>query len=166
MSENNNFDCVICFESKSNNEKILSPCAHGPYCEPCYNNLTRSTGICAICRHILNPTQSTRIHRTNANTRSSRHINSTLINSDYTSLSTQNPLPNALNSIISIGDNQNNIQNQFLITNNQNINLTISEPNRIRLTGVSPFNSTFMSMIRDMQQNDSNNGFANNRFRS
>jgi hypothetical protein len=149
MSENNNFDCIICFEPKSNNEKILSPCAHGPYCESCYNNLTRSTGICAICRHTLNPIRPT---TNNPNHNPNHNIN-------HRNLIRQNPILTNLDS------NEFNLQNidhnQFSTINSSDHNLTLPETNTLRFSGVSPFNSTFMSMIRDMQQSNSTNGFRN-----
>ncbi len=49
----NTFECIICYETKSNDNKIMSICAHGPYCSVCYNRIANSTKICSICKSSL-----------------------------------------------------------------------------------------------------------------
>lgn len=47
------FECIICYEKKSNDNKIISICAHGPYCTECFNRILELTGECSICKHQL-----------------------------------------------------------------------------------------------------------------
>lgn len=50
MSEQN-FECIICFQSFEHNQAIITKCAHGPYCHTCYNNITSPEHpTCSICR--------------------------------------------------------------------------------------------------------------------
>jgi hypothetical protein len=80
-------------------------------------------------------------------------------NINHRNLIRQNPILTNLDS------NEFNLQNidhnQFSTINSSDHNLTLPETNTLRFSGVSPFNSTFMSMIRDMQQSNSINGFRN-----
>ncbi len=63
----NDFECIICFQMKSNNDKIMSPCVHGPYCTECFEQIMRLNGECSICRTSM---------RTNSNDTNSNDINS------------------------------------------------------------------------------------------
>jgi hypothetical protein len=49
-SNNNNYECSLCLETKGNEDKVMTPCNHGPYCNDCYNKLNNSTKKCPICR--------------------------------------------------------------------------------------------------------------------
>ncbi len=55
LSEKNKsiFECIICYEKKSNDNKIMSRCAHGPYCTECFNRILELSSECAICKHPL-----------------------------------------------------------------------------------------------------------------
>ncbi len=59
MTDNNEFECIICLQSNTNNNKVMSPCAHGPYCRECYIQLVQSTRQCALCRYPLLPSSAT-----------------------------------------------------------------------------------------------------------
>ncbi len=52
---NNNFDCIICYETKPDSDKVLTPCAHGPLCHECLQIIIRTSGKCPCCNlHFTN----------------------------------------------------------------------------------------------------------------
>ncbi len=57
---NNDFECIICFQMKPNNDKIMSPCVHGPYCSECFEHIMQLNGECSICRSSMreNPVEN------------------------------------------------------------------------------------------------------------
>ncbi len=134
----NTFECIICYETKSNDNKIMSICAHGPYCSTCYNRIANSTRLCSICKSSLDDGSSQEYcsrNRSSVDTLPFVSTGPSLIFSGSPFNSTMMSMMRELNGINNLTQNlndelsfvltqSNNILNSTVINNNLNqINL-------------------------------------------
>jgi hypothetical protein len=63
INPTDSFECIICYESKPPNDKIMSRCAHGPYCSSCYNRILLISSECSICKSPLTEQNERHIHQ-------------------------------------------------------------------------------------------------------
>ncbi len=176
---NTDFECIICFQMKPNNDKIMSPCVHGPYCTECFEQIMRLNGECSICRTSMR-TNSNNTNYSEVNSDSSSNISEfanlhelignivlqpiTLDNINTGSGSGTVFSP-SIPSIPTIPSLPNNILNINYVPNISRFNPTIpSLPNNILNTNyvsnISRFNSTMNQMLSDLERANRNIAFS------
>ena len=126
MSDND-FECIICFQTKPNNDKIMSPCVHGPYCSECFEHIMQLNGECSICRSSMRENSIDSNQNTN-------QINN---NGTIQEINLHELIGNIMLSPLTL-ENINVGSANVLMPNILNSNL---------ITNTSIFNSTMMNML-------------------
>ncbi len=130
MSEQN-FECIICFQSFEHNQAIITKCAHGPYCHTCYNNITSPEHpTCSICREPLTRSRNPNPKYTGTSNTNTNQPNNNINNYIIVGIINEGNYNQPVNQIVNNQPNpinQINQINQFVNQDNR-----FNTPERIR----------------------------------
>ncbi len=145
---NTDFECIICFQMKPNNDKIMSPCVHGPYCTECFEQIMRLNGECSICRSSM---------RINPNDTNYSELNSDS-SSNISELANLHELignlvlsPITLDNI-NTGSGSGTVFSPSISTISTIPSLSNNNLNLNYVSNISRFNSTMNYMLNDLAQ--------------